>query len=145
MQAKRIHVNEQNLGAGSATEAFLDVPTDPREEVNFHNIWIGCTVEPQDAGANCQGTWILKIQRENQGSVIFTDTILNNETNNQLIIACGVLGASNESVFNLNPVQIKSSRNLGPGDKLVMNCTITGITAGLASTRVMICAHVTRK
>ncbi len=144
MQAKRIQVNENNLGAGSATETGLFAPTEPREEINFHNIWIGASVEPQNAGANCQGTWVCYVLRENSSSVIFTDTIVNGETNNAIIIACGVFSSSNESGWTLPPTQIKTSRTLNAGDALKMNCTITGITAGLASTRVMICAHTVR-
>jgi len=144
MQAKRAQVNEQNVGAGSATGVFLSVPTDPREEVNFHNIWAHISVEPQDAGANCQGTWVVWVRRENAPSIIFTDTIVNTEVNNAVIIAMGVFSASNESVYN-NTVQIKTSRTLMPGDQLGLSTTITGITAGLASTRNMLMAHTTRK
>ncbi len=45
-QAKRIQVNEANDGVAAQTSARLDVPTEPREEVNFHNIWGSVTVEP---------------------------------------------------------------------------------------------------
>ena len=55
MQAKRIQVNEGNDTASGETTVRLQVPTEPREQVNFHNIWIGVTVEPVTAGANCQG------------------------------------------------------------------------------------------
>ncbi len=145
MQAKRIQVLESNDGAGGETSVVLVVPTDPREEVNFHNIWGSVSVEPQNAGVNCQGTWILGIQRENATFPIYTDTVVNDETNNPYIIACGVFSASNESPFNSAPINPKTSRTLQPGDKLVLSSVITGITAGLASNRVMLCAHTTRK
>ncbi len=145
MQAKRIAVFESNLGAGSGVNAILTSPVEPREEVNFHNIWASASVEPQDAGANCQGTWVLYLIQENTPAINFTDVVVNGQGNNQNIIACGVFSASNESVWNSGPINVKTSRNLNPGDSLAMNCTVTGITAGLASTRVMICAHTTRK
>ncbi len=145
MQAKRIQVNEANLGAGVTTSVDLSVPTDPREEVNFHNIWAGVSVEPQDTDANAQGTWVLFILRENATSIGWTDVILNNETNNPIIIACGIFSCSNQSPFNLDPVNPKTSRTLQPGDRLRLSATVTGITAGLASTRVLLCAHTTRK
>jgi len=144
-QAKRIQVNETNAGAGVGIAVALSVPTDPREEVNFHNIWGSVTVEPQDAGANCQGTWVLFIKRVGGAIPNWTDGLINSEVNNYFIIACGVFSASNESPYNSGPIHPQSSRTLNPGDDLVLSSTITGITAGLASDRVMLCAHTTRK
>ena len=143
-QAKRIQVNETNDGVGGVTNAFLTVPTEPREEINFHNIWASVTVEPQDAGANCQGTWLLGILRENATMPTVTDVVLNGESNNAIIIACGVFGASNESVYNIS-IHPETSRTLQAGDSLFISSVVTGITAGLASNRVMLCAHTTRK
>jgi len=145
MQAKRIQVNEANQGAGAQVSANLEVPTDPREEVNFHNIWGSVSAEPQDAGANCQGTWLLLITRENATTPAFTDTVVNGESNNTNIIACGVYSASNESPFNSGPIHPETSRTLQPGDKLQLVIVVTGITAGVASIRTMLCAHTTRK
>ena len=145
MQASRRVVNEANNGAGAQVEAILEVPTSPREEINFHNIWMGVSCEPQNTGANAQGSWVLYIIRENAPSVTWTDATFNGETANQQIIACGVWSASNESVFTLPPTQIKTSRNLQAGDKMVLAVITTGISAGLASNRAMLCAHVVRK
>ena len=146
MQAKRIVVAESNDTAGLQTAAILSVPLEPREEVNFHNIWLGLTVEPQDAAANCQGTWVLYVEPDTTAPLFsFTDSIVNLENRNNQIVACGVFSASNESPFTMVPVQIKTSRNLEAGSRLIMSSTITGITAGAASNRVMLCAHVTRK
>jgi len=42
MQAKRIQFGDNggaDLGVGGQANLSLQVPTDPREEVNFHNIW----------------------------------------------------------------------------------------------------------
>ncbi len=145
MQAKRIQLGEANRTAGQQVTAVFTVPTDPREEVNFHNIWASVSVEPQDAGANCQGTWLLLINRENSTLPTFTDVVVNGETNNATIIACGVFSASNESTYNSGPIHPQSSRTLQPGDELTIVAVIKGITAGVASTRVMLCAHTTRK
>ena len=145
MQAKRIQVAEGNDGLSGSTEVELLVPTDPREEVNFHNIWGSVTVEPQDAAANCQGTWVLFLLRENATIPTFTDTVTNGESNNAVIIACGVWSASNETPYNSGPIHPATSRTLMPGDRLMLQSVVTGITAGLASNRVMLCAHTTRK
>ena len=144
MKAKRIQVNEQNVGAGAAVIVFLVVPDDPREQVNFHNIWAGVTAEPQNADANAQYTWVLYVVPSGVAAPLFTDGIINNETFNGTIIACGVASASNQSPFNMTPLQIKTSRNLQAGDSLQLQLVTTGITAGLSSNRVMLCAHTTR-
>jgi len=145
MQAKRIVVVELDLAALGQSTAFLATPTDPREEINFHNIWGSVAVEPETAGANCQGTWVLFILRENTAIPVWSDAIVNNETNNAIIIACGVFSASNENPWTSPPINPKTSRTLQAGDNLALSVNITGITADSASTRIMLCAHTTRK
>ncbi len=144
MQAKRIQVAEVNTGVGANVNVTLAVPTEPREEVNFHNIWGSVSCEPQNAGANAQGTWALFILRENATFPTLTDVVVNGETHNISIMACGCWSASNESPFNIS-VNPKTSRTLQAGDRLVLTSVSTGITAGLVSSRVMLCAHTTRK
>ena len=145
MQAKRIDVNELNTGVGGAVEVTLTVPTEPREEVNFHNIWGSVSCEPQTADANAQGTWVLFIRKIGQVTVVFNDANISAETQNAFIIACGVWSASNQSPFNSLPINPKTSRTLQPGDQLVLQSVSTGITAGNVSNRVMLCAHTVRK
>ncbi len=147
MQAKRIQVAEGNLGAGGAINVALQpVGTAAREAVNYHNIWVGASAEPQDAAANMQGTWVLFALEDPASSITtFTDAFLNLETRNVFIIACGVYSASNESPWTLPPTQIKTSRTLNQDGRLILQLVNTGITAGLASLRVMLSAHTTRK
>ncbi len=145
MQAKRIQVSESNDGVGQQTNVELEVPTDPREEVNFHNIWGSVSIEPQDTDANAQGTWVLLIVREDAPLILFTDVNTNTETANATIIACGVWSASNQTPYNSGAIHPATSRTLQAGDKLVLSSVVTGITAGLASNRVMLCSHTTRK
>ncbi len=137
-------MNEGNDGAGGLTVVSLTAPTDPREEVNFHNIWGSVTVEPQDADANAQGTWLLMLIRENATTPTMTDVVVNGETHNAIIIACGVWSASNQTPYNIS-IHPETSRTLQPGDQLILESAVTGITVGLASNRLMLCAHVTRK
>jgi len=145
MQAKRIQVNESNIGAGGQVVVALLTPTDPREEINFHNIWASASCEPQDTDANAQGTWVLLLLPENMVGINFTDAVLNGETGNATIIACGIWSASNQTPWNSGPIHPETSRTLRPGDQLILTCHVEGLTAGLASTRVMLCAHTTRK
>ncbi len=144
MQSRRIQVNEGNDGVGGSTEVKLTTPTSPREETNFHNIWLSVSAEPETAGANEQGTWVLFLLRENASTPTFVDATTNAELNNAIVIACGIFSASNESPFNYS-TQIKTSRTLQAGDSLTLQIVTTGITADLSSNRVMLCAHVTRK
>ncbi len=145
MQAKRIQVLEIDRLVNQQVDVELEAPLEPREEINFHNIWGSVTVEVEDAGANCQGTWVLFILRENVANPIWTDSVVNLETNNVRMIACGVFSASNEAPFTKDEIHPSTSRTLNAGDKLILSCHITGITAGEASVRCMICAHTTRK
>ncbi len=145
MQAKRIQVNESNLSVAGQVDVDLIAPLTPREEINFHNIWGGVSVEPQNADANAQGTWVLYILRESTNGFVWTDGVVNGEENNAIVIACGIWSASNESPFNMEPLHPSTSRTLQAGDRLRLSCVVTGITAGSASCRVMLCAHVTRK
>ena len=144
MQAKRIQVNDTTDGAGASTNVSLIVPVEPREQVNFHNIWVGASCTPQTAGANARGSWVCYTLPQGLGVLAFTDAAINAEGSTQRIIACGVFGASNEMPWTLPPTQIKTSRNLNPAERIVMNVTIESITSGLADDRVMICAHTTR-
>ena len=144
MQAKRIQVIEGTTAVGSVSVS-LDVPDEPREQVNFHNIWGGFTVEPESTAVNSQGTWVLYTVPSGGSLVSWFDATVNTETNNIFIIACGVWGASNESPYTAPPIQIGTSRNLNAGDKLVLGVTQTGITAGNSSIKVILCAHTVRK
>ncbi len=146
MQAKRIQVNEANLGVGGAVNVTLATPVDSREETNMHNIWGSVSVEPETAAANCQGTWrLLHVDDPAKAILAGTDANINGEFDNFITIACGVFSASNETPYNSGAIHPKSSRNLRPGGRLILQCTVTGITADLASSRVMLCAHTVRK
>ena len=144
MQAKRIQVNESNDGVGAGTRAAITVPLEPREQVNMHNIWFSVSAEPQDAAANSQGTWVLFTAESTESIPVFTDANVQLENSNNNIIACGVYSASNETPYNFSG-HIKTSRNINPGGSLVIELVTTGITAGLSSNRVMLCAHTVRK
>ncbi len=145
-QAKRIQVAELNLGVGGRVQAILQAPTEPREAINFHNIWASASCEPETAAANCQGTWVLLyLEDATTSTPTYTDAFINLETTNMFIIACGVFSASNESPWSSGPIHPMTSRTLPAGGRIIMTCTVTGITADLASTRVMLCAHTTRK
>ncbi len=128
---------------GTQLSVQLTVPDDPREMVNFHNIWIGVGVEPENASANQNGAWVLMILPRGKPQPTMSLAEINLENNNQFIIACGVTTSSNEGPFTLSE-QIKTSRNLNPGDALLLIHNQHGVTAGDVSTSLLICAHTTR-
>ena len=145
MQAKRIQVDETTgVVAGQVGDAFLLAPTEPREEINYHNIWGSASVVPVNADANCRGTWVLYVVKSGGARIPWTDITVNAEINNFFVIACGVFHASNQTPYGVS-VNPKTSRTLNPNDQLVMSLTIQALTAGSAVVRTMICAHTTRK
>ena len=144
MQAKRISLGVASLLGGAQTGSTLVVPDDPREEVNFHNIWISMCAEPLVADANAQGTWVLWCIRSGQAEVIFTDVNIQDETFNNHIVALGVWCASNQTPYNLEK-QIRTSRNCGPGDQFALRFFVAGVTTGSVLVRTLLSAHVIRK
>ncbi len=145
-QAKRIQAafNVSMVANTENVSAVLEVPTVPREEVNFHNIWGSVALEPENADANALGNWVLYIVKEGGQVIDWTFTTINAENNNWFIIACGVWAASNQTPFT-KEVHPSTSRTLNPGDKIVMSATVTSLTAGQVTGHAMLCAHTTRK
>ena len=116
-----------------------------RRLVNYHNIWFGFSVEPVSADANAQGNWVLWAKPDvSQSDEIWTDTTINSQDFNMMIIACGVWGATNQTPYNFSS-QLKSSRNMVANQELVMSVTQTGITTGLSSVKVSLCAGLSVK
>ena len=95
-QAKRIQtLRSEALTAGLEVTVVLEVPTSIREEVNYHNIWAGGIIEPEDTDANAWGNWVLYIIKEGGQVIPWTDVTLNAENNNWFVVACGLWAASN--------------------------------------------------
>ena len=146
MQAKRIRVTEESGGAvGSSTRADLAIPTEPREMANVHNIWLGISATPTTAGSNAEGVWSLFTIPDPLTPPILTAALLDGELHNRRIIACGVWHASNEMPFNMPPTQVKTSRNMNAGDRMILESTISVISSGTVSQSISLCAHVVRK
>ncbi len=91
MQAKRIDQTAVSLSALGIATAFLETPAVPREETNFHNIWIGGCAEPLVADANAQGGWVLFVDPAGVDT-LFTDTVIDSELESNKII--GPVGRS---------------------------------------------------
>ncbi len=145
MQAKRIQVKSETKGAGGQTNVQLVVPTSPREEINFHNIWGSVSVEPEVSGANGNGWWVLHKIHASQAVPTFTVSVVNNETHNANIIACGTFVSSNEGPFTSDAINPKTSRTLEAGDNLILSVFVNGVSSGNVRINAILCSHTMRK
>ena len=145
-QAKRIQESSMLLDALTPqNNVFLSVPSTPREMVNFHNLWFSVSCEPQQAGANGNGVWVLSVVPV--GVAVPTWSLANilTESFNQYVLACGTATYSNESTFNLTETLGKTSRTLNPGDSIFLSFNQQGLTAGQTRNLLLLCAQTTRK
>ena len=145
MQAKRIQIIHTELTGLAQNTVQLNTPTDPREEVNFHNIWGSFSVEPETAGANAAGVWVL-FKLPVAGVIPGWSLVnINGEGFSPMIIACGAWAASNENPYTSPPIHPETSRTLQPGEALCLSVNVHGITTGEVSINTLLCAHTTRK
>ncbi len=145
MQAKRIDVAHADVAVGAQATVFIQAPTDPREEINFHNIWASFNTECENADANAQGNWVLYMIKNPADAIPnFSNAFINTEVINFDIIACGAWGSSNQTPETIE-IHPTTSRNLPAGGRLLLSVHVHGLTAGLVSIQSMICAHTVRK
>ena len=116
-----------------------------RRLTNYHNIWGSVLVEPQDADANANGWWILWLKPDvtNPDPVYSQANILAQDFN-QMIIACGTVGSSNQTPFN-KEIHLNSSRNLVANMELVLTYHQNGISSGQARVSLLLCAGLSVK
>ena len=146
-QPKRIDLITASQPVNVQTSARFGpgVGTILRRLVNYHNIWLGISCEPTNADVNAQGTWVLWLKPDvTQTDVQWTDANLDSDDFNQMIIACGVWGASNQTPYNFSS-QLKSSRNLVANQELVLSVNRTGVTSGNVIIKVILCASLSVK
>ena len=137
---KRTFIDDTTLGVAGTAEASYDVAAD---KVNCSNIWGQFTIEPEDADANSQGSWIMYSVNQQQSAIIFTDARLNDDTLAQYIIAWGVWSATNQTAYTSPAIQIRTTRNLRKDGILALQVHQTGITAGNSSVRIALSCNTT--
>ncbi len=137
---KRIFVNESNQGVNGQLITDYKVTAD---KVNCSNIWFSFTIEPENADANAQGSWVLFANNREEADIDWTDANLNDDTLNQLVIAAGVWSASNQTPITCSKSAGNISRNIRKDGKLGLTIKQTGITAGLSSIRGMLMCNTT--
>ncbi len=146
-EPKRIDVQEDTIGVAGVASARFGPGTGTilRRLTNYHNIWFGFSVEPEVADANAQGKWVLWMKNNvNDTDPIWSGTVINSGDFNNLIIACGVWSASNQSPYTFSS-QLKSSRNLVANMELVLTIRQDGISSGNSSIKTILCAGLSVK
>ncbi len=130
MERKRIHMNT-SLKTGTGSTVDLIATIDESNGVNAHNLHLNFVCEPDTAGANATGTWVLYcIPDETSGVPTSGIAELEAEGSNAFIWACGLWAASNETPFCSGDVTFGTTRNCQNGARLVLAIDVEGITAG---------------
>ena len=147
-EPKRISLTSSAVGVSTQTNARFGPGTGSilRRLVNYHNIWASLIVEPIDADANSHGSWILWFKADtNTTDPVYNNANITGGDLNMTIIACGLWAASNQTPYVMQPMQLKTSRNLVANQELVMSCFISGQTAGLSRVVISLCAGLSVK
>ncbi len=127
-------------GAGVGTEVDYVITAD---KVNCSNIWGSISLEPENADANAQGTWVLYWVNYADLGLSWSDTLLSDEPEAGLIIAAGVWSATNQTPYNHTFSAGKVSRNIRKEGRLALAVQQTGISAGANSVRLLLLCNVT--
>ena len=130
-------------GPTQAANTTVSVSMNVGEDIqkNFHNIWMGMCVTPNDADANADGNWVLYLESLLTAPILDAGTAnMNLETENFKIIACGCWHASNQTPWNFSESLGKTSRNIRQNGRLILLVRNEAITAGLWNGKVMLCA-----
>jgi len=137
-ETKKLVFGTAAPAAGGLLSVQLVVPDGMQN--NLHNIWLGMGAEPETAGANSHGQWVLYVEPDSV-KAIFTPSItnLNLENLNWQIVACGTWYAANEMPFNFS-TQIKTSRNIRQNGRMILAFFVEGATAGNTRITISLCA-----
>ena len=146
-QPKRINGITSTFGALTSKHARFGPGTGTiiRRLTNYHNIWFGASVEPENTDANSNGTWVLWLKPDAaQADPAWTFANLSDGLLNMQVIACGTWAATNQTPWNFSS-QLKTSRNLVANQELVMSVQQEGISAGNARVNIILCASLSVK
>ncbi len=128
-QRKRIHALT-DTGAVSTTHSNIGT-IDESNAVNVHGLRFSFAIEPENADANANGTWVLScLPRITTAAVTPSIAGLEAEGDNPVIWACGVWAASNQTPFCNPDTEMKTSRNCQAGTRIVLQIFRQGVSAG---------------
>ena len=135
-QRKRIHASS-SAGVVSSTHT-LTATIDETNVVNVHGLRFSFAVEPEDANANANGTWVLScLPRQTTPSVTPSTTSLETEVDNTVIWGCGVWTASNESPYTCEDKEFRTTRNCQSGTRVQLQVFREGVSSG--QVRILSC------
>jgi len=146
-EPKRIEEQTASIAVGNQTSVSFGPGTGTilRRLVNYHNIWGSFTAEPENADVNANGIWVLWMKPDaTQADVAFDIVTINSNDFNQMIIACGTWGASNQFPFT-KEIHLNSSRNMVANQELILTVRVEGLSAGLIRLRLLLCAGLSVK
>ena len=137
MQRKRIHISTANPAVSVQTNLVGTI--EESNGVNVHGLWADMAIEPENADANANGTWVLWCIPDPVSAVpaIGVGT-LETEGSNPYIWACGVWAASNQTPF-CHSIRPMSSRNCQNGARIVLSVFNQGVSAGNVRHLLMVC------
>ena len=140
---RRIETTTGQKGAGGNLGLSMDL--DDADAVNVHGVIAGIAIEPENGGANANGTWALYCL---PGGVIQDADLpnaigaLGNEDSAPYLWGVGVWVASNESSYNME-YRPKTSRNCQKGARLFLRVTTDGVSAGMVRINMLLSAFTT--
>ena len=141
-QKRRIEVA---TGTSGVANNYIDIDFDNSTEVNVHSMRVNTAVEPQDAGANCNGIWAVWVL---PGGVIGNADLptsfgsFGDENFAPYLWGMGVFIASNETptTWEFAP---KTSRNIQRGGRIVYHLLFAGVSGGLVRHNTSITCYTT--
>jgi len=115
---------------------------DESNGINAHNVHINFICEPETAGANAHGAWVLWCLPD-ELSTQPSSAIVNLELEgaNQFLWACGLWAASNETPFVLGDTTFGTIRNCANGARLILAIQMDGVSAGAVRVDTMLTAN----
>ncbi len=134
-QRRRMHWKTDAGGIGQVDNIAT---VDETNGANVHGLRCSIAIEPENADANANGTWVLWcIPRQDTSRASMSFGALETEVANPEVWACGVWVATNQTGFN-HDLDIGTSRNCPNGTRIILTISKEGITAGNVRVNTMI-------
>ena len=111
---------------------IVEIDLDETDAVNFHGMHYCFSIEPEDAGANANGFWVLyclPAQVIATADLPATFATLDNEDFLPYVWGVGCWTASNEAPFHYEFAP-STSRNCQRGARIMGRITATGVSGG---------------
>jgi len=138
MERRRVHslTETKSAGQGSAITGTIE----ESNGINAHGLTYNFICEPENADANAHGTWsVWCLPRETTALPATSVAAFEAEGDNNVLWACGVWSASNQTPYTSPTFRPKTSRNCPNGTRIVGIVTQEGVSAGVVRVDHMLC------